>query len=241
MSTKKTFKNAVPVLAYADASGVDEPWLLGSLSFKHSPTQNEISLLFATYLSVPGSHEEQNFVLVYDADNLVSGTTTLAPFAGACDPAWLEKIVRDGVPRIHILSLTLRYACSVWCGRGQARGLVVARPTPCWQLVEIAKAIKVHLILDLSWLQKNHLTCLRRLTDDATSLTGFPLLETLGRRFERADWTHFQPLDLDEPPAYSEASNKRSRRGKSCVNVRCSPSLLTSPRSDKSNSLFAAL
>ncbi|PSN60868.1 hypothetical protein BS50DRAFT_681413 [Corynespora cassiicola Philippines] len=212
MSTKKTFKNAVPVLAYADASAIDEPWLLGSLSFRHSATQNEISLLFATYLSVPGSDEEQNFVLVYDADNLVSGTTTLAPSADACDPAWLEKIVRDGVPRIRILSLTLRYACSVWCGRGEARGPVIPRPTPCRQLVEIAKASKVHMILDLSWLQKNYLTCLRRLTDDAKGLAGFPLLETLGRRFERADWTHFQPLDSDEPPAYPEASNKRSRR-----------------------------
>lgn len=240
MSTKKTFKNGVPVLAYADASGIDESLLLGSLSFRHSPTQNQISLLFATYVSVPGSDEEQNFVLVYDADNLVSGTTTLAPFAGACDPAWLEQIVRDGVPRIHILSLTLKYACSVWCGRGEARGHVVARPTPCRQLVEIAKANKVHVILDLSWLQKNYLACLRRLTDDATGLSGFPLLENLGRRFERADWTHFQPLDSDEPPAYSEASNKRSRRGESCVSVRCSPSLLTSPCSDKFNSLFAA-
>ena len=227
MSAKKTFKNSVPVLAYADASGIDEPWLLGSLSFRHSPTQNEISLLFATYLSVPGSDEEQNFVLVYDADNLVPGTTTLAPSGGACDPAWLEKIVRDGVPRIHTLSLTLRYACSVWCGRGEARGLVVARPTPCRQLVDIAKANKVHLILDLSWLQKNYLTCLRRLTDDATGLAGFPLLETLGRRFERADWRHFQPLDSDELPTYQEASNKRSWRGKSSNNARCFPSHLS--------------
>lgn len=239
MSVKK-FKKGVPVLAYADSSEVGEPWLLGSLSFKHSPTLDKISLLFATYLSVPGSEEEQNFILAFDADHLVSGTTTLAPYVGACDVAWLEKIVRDGVSRIHILSLTLRDACSVWCRGGQARGLV-ARPTPCRQLVEVVKANKVHIILDLSWLQKSFSACLSRLTNDATGLTGFPLLETLGRRFERVDWTYFQPLDSDEPPAYPGTSNKRSRCGKSCVNVHCSPSVLTSLCSDKSISLPTAL
>ena len=240
MSTRRTFKNAVPAIAYADDSITHEPWLLGSLSFRHSSTQNQISLLFSTYVPVPDSDEEENFVVVYDADNLVSSTTTLVPFTGACDSTRLEKIVRDGVPRIHTLSLTLKRACTVWCVHREARGHV-ARRTPCQQLVEIVKANKVHVILDLSWLQKNYLACIRRLADDATNLTGFPLVQTLGRRFERADWTCFQPLDSEEPPAYLEASNKRSRRCKFCVSALYSLLMLIIPCSIKSQFSLAAL
>jgi hypothetical protein len=211
MSKKKRSKIGVPVLVYAEPSEIDEPWLLGSLSINQSSTRNEISLLVTTSISLPGSGKTLNFVLGYDADNLVPGTTALATNAGSCDAAWLEKIARDGVPKMHTLSLTLKSACSIWYMRQ-------ALPTTCWQLVEIAKAVKVHLIIDFSWLQQSYHSCIRRLVSNSTGLSGSPVGATLAQ-FERGDWTIFQPPEatnepLNELPAYVETSTKRSRRSK---------------------------
>ncbi|KNG44304.1 hypothetical protein TW65_08869 [Stemphylium lycopersici] len=209
MSKKKRFKSGVPALVYAEPSEMDEPWLLGSLSINQSSTGNQISLLVTTSISLPGSDKKQNFVLGYDADNLVPGTTALATDAGSCNTAWRNKISREGVPRMHTLSLTLKSACSIWYMRQ-------ALPTTCRQLVEIAKAIKVHLIIDFSWLQQSYHSCIRRLVSNSTGLCGSPVGATLAQ-FERGDWTIFQPLGAtneppNELPAYVETSTKRSRR-----------------------------
>jgi hypothetical protein len=211
MSKKKHSKSGVPALVYAEPSEIDEPWLLGSLSIIQSSTRNQISLLVTTSISLPGSDEKQNFVLGYDADNLVPDTTALATNAGSCNAAWLKKIDRDGVPRMHTLSLTLKSACSIWYMRQ-------ALPTTCRQLVEIAKAVKVHLIIDFSWLQQSYHSCIRRLVNNPTGLSGSPVGATLAQ-FERGDWTIFQPPEatnepLDELPAYVETSTKRPRRSK---------------------------
>jgi hypothetical protein len=220
MATKKVFKNTVPALAYADSSEIEEPWLLCSLLCKFSPDYNVISLLVTASVSLIGSDEEQAFVLVYNADNLIPGATTLAAHAGACAPAWLEKIAREGFPRMHTLSLTLKNVCSVWYTRGQVQTSLVSYPTPCQQLVEIAKADKVRLIVDFSRLQDAYKSCIRRLTSNATGLAGYPISKILQRRFEQGDWTVFQPLEASiEPPAYTETphtetSHKRPRRGK---------------------------
>lgn len=223
MSKHPVVKGAVPALAYAQPSEIEEPWLQGALSFKYSSLHNTISLLFAISISVPGSDKEQNFVLVYDADNLVSWKTTLVLDASACDPVWLEKIARDDVSRMHTLSLTLRSACPVWYPRGELRLPAVSYPTACQQLVEIAKAHQVHLIVDFSWLQKSFESCIRRLVSNTTGLSGFPVAETLGKRYEQGDWTIFQPLEVtnDDPPAYIETSNKRPRRGKWSAQLHC--------------------
>jgi hypothetical protein len=215
MATKKVFKNTVPVLAYADSSEIEEPWLLCSLLCKFSPDYNTISLLVTASVSLTGSNEEHIFVFVYGADIMIPGATTLAAGAGACSPAWLEKIAREGVPRMHTLSLTLRNACSVWYTRGQFPTPLLSYSTPCQQLVDIAKADKVRLIVDFSWLRDAYKSCIRHLTSDATGLASYPVSEILGRRFERGDWTIFQPLEASiDPPAYTETSHKRSRRGK---------------------------
>ncbi|KAI0616950.1 Herpes-BLLF1 domain-containing protein [Pyrenophora tritici-repentis] len=208
MPKKKRPKRGVPVLVYAEPSEIDKPWLLGSLTINQSSTDNQISLLVATSVSLPGSDQKHNFVLGYDADNLVSGTTALATNAGSCNTAWLEKIARDGVPRMHTLSLTLKSACSIWYMRQ-------ALPTTCRQLVEIAKAHKVHLIIDFSWLQEKYHSCIRRLVSNSTGLYGSPVSATLAK-FERGDWTIFQPLGatnepLNELPAYVKTSTKRPR------------------------------
>lgn len=243
MSKHPVVKGAVPALAYAQPSEIEEPWLQGALSFKYSSLHNTISLLFAISISVPGSDKEQNFVLVYDADNLVTWKTTLVLDASACDPVWLEKIARDDVSRMHTLSLTLRSACPVWYPRGEVRLPAVSYPTACQQLVEIAKAHQVHLIVDFSWLQKSFESCIRRLVSNTTGLSGFPVAETLGKRYEQGDWTIFQPLEVtnDDPPAYIETSNKRPRRGKWSAPTAFLSTLLTSRCSDHSNFLVAAI
>ncbi|KNG52851.1 hypothetical protein DDE82_009039 [Stemphylium lycopersici] len=216
MPKKKRSKSGVPALLYAEPSEIDEP-LLGSLSIKQSSSSNHISLLVTASISLPGSDKKQNFVLGYDADNLVPGTTALAANADSCNTASLEKIARDGLPRMHTLSLTLKSACSIWYMRQ-------ALPTTCPQLVEIAKAFKVHLIIDFSWLQQRYQSCIRRLVNKTTGLYGFPVGETLAQ-FERGDWTIFQPLratnePLNELPAYFEILNKRS----GCTHAAISPS-----------------
>jgi hypothetical protein len=94
-------------LVYVEASEIDELWLLGSLLIKQSYTCNQISLFIITSVSLPSFNEEQNFVLKYAADDLVPDTTTLAINPGSCDAAWLAKIARYGVPKMHTLSLTL--------------------------------------------------------------------------------------------------------------------------------------
>jgi hypothetical protein len=212
MSKKKRSKSGVPALVYAEPSEIDEPWLLGSLLIKQSSTRNQISLFVTTSISLPGFDEEQNFVLEYAADNLVSDTTTLATNAGSCDAAWLAKIARDGVPRMHTLSLTLKSTCWLWY---MPQALAVSYSTDCPQLIDIAKADKVHVIIDFSWLQQTYQSWIRRLASDSTDLSGFPFGATLERQFKRGDWTIFQPPQaIDDPPAYVETSNKRSCRGK---------------------------
>ena len=211
MSKKKPSKSGVPALAYAEPSEMDQPWLLASLSINQSSTSKQMSLLLTISISLPGSDKKQNFVLGYDADNLVPDTTALVTNAGSCNAAWLKKIARDGVPRMHTLSLTLRSACPIWYVRQ-------ALPTTCPQLIEIAKAIKVHLIIDFSWLQQTYVSCIRRLASNPTGLSGFPIGATLAQ-LERGDWTIFQPPEtangpLDELPAYAKTSTKRSRRSK---------------------------
>jgi hypothetical protein len=64
-------------------------------------------------VSPPGLDDAQAFVLQYDADNVVPGSTTFEPVATSLP----SHVARPGTPQVYALLLRLERCCPVWSSR----------------------------------------------------------------------------------------------------------------------------
>lgn len=208
MSKSSVGKHGFPVLVYLTS----EPLSLScTLRIQHHEPRKQITLMLRTCASLHGA-DEQAFVAQYDANNLTvcDGTVNIPADRGA-------QIARNPTSsQMTTLSLRLNHPCPLWCPRSEALlpALETAHIDAFSELVQLAKAVTLHIVFDYTWLSLDARVPYQRLVKGKEQLTGFPVHEYYSRFYRRADWRAFGPT---EAPSTAEASNKRRRRRKYCA------------------------
>jgi hypothetical protein len=219
-------KSGIPVLA-SPASDAAPQWPC-SLAVKYLETRMQATISLQCSLPIHGSDDEQTFTLLYNADNLVPGNTSLKPPPTCLPQDRLHDIARQGNANLKILSLTLKTPCSVWCP--PSSGPIAPKDgfgTAFGQFVELARTTEVHILFDWNWLHKDHHARFDRLVRHPEHLTGIPVDQASAKRYRLADWSVFSPADdvaSEAPPPYTAASKKRPRQ------VTTSPTPGSSPK-----------
>jgi hypothetical protein len=208
-------KGGIPALAYPISSAALPS--LCTLLIKCSETSTQLTITLQFSIFIHGFDDEQLCTLVYDADNLQTGTTSIRKTT-SLPQARLEEIARHGNPIPRILSLTLKKPCPVQCP--PSSGSIAPKHgfgAQFRQLVVLAKALEVHVLFDNAWLRRENLAQLQKLIRHPERLIGYAgLLDRSARLYRQADWTVFSPVEdavSEAPPSYAaDASNKRPRQ-----------------------------
>jgi hypothetical protein len=214
MPLNLTPKRGIPVLAYTTS---DDPTpSLCTLSVRHcdAPMQTTLSLKFS--IPIHGYDDKQAFILIYNADNLVSGKTTLGPATIPIPQDRLNKITPSGSPLLKTLSFTLKEPCPVW---GPSSSGSIAPKSELdhsfHQLVQLARALEIHMLFDYNQVHRDQRARFKRLITHAAVLTGLPVEENFAKRYRRVDWSLLNAVKdaiSEAPPSYSDVSTKRSRQ-----------------------------
>lgn len=208
-------KSGIPVLA-SPASDAAPQWSC-SLAVKYLEARMQATISLQCSLPIHGFDDEQTFTLLYNADNLVPGNTSLKPSPPCLPQDGLHGIARQGNANFKTLSLTLKTPCPVWCP--PSSGLIAPKDgsvATFGQFVDLARATEVHILLDWNWLHKDHHARFDRLVRYPEQLTGIPVDRSSATRYRLADWSVFSPVDdvtSEAPPPYATTSKKRPRQG----------------------------
>lgn len=208
MTTYVFRKGGIPALASSSTLSS----CLGSLIVQVSETSKQASVEFRLQYSIPNSRSNQQISLVYDADNLEPGTTTVRD--ATVSAAQMAQIARRGGANLKSLHMVLRDPCVVLVPSAESLPLEESSNDSLKQLVELAKATRLDIIFDSAWLHPNKAAQFHCLVG-CEGLTGFPRHH--GKTLREADWTVFSPSGApptEHPPAYEEASLKRPRQCK---------------------------
>jgi hypothetical protein len=211
-------KRGVPVLAYP-VSDVASQWSC-SLVVKHSETRMQATISLQSSIPIHGFDDEQTFTLVYDADNLVPGETSLEHTSMSLPQARQREIARQGSPKVKTICLTLKKPCPVWCPL--ASGTIAPKhglESPFHQFVKLARATEIHILVDYNWLHRDKQARFERLVSHPEELTGFTI-NNYASRFRQADWTVFSPIEdvaSEAPPSYANIASESPSK---CVSKR---------------------
>jgi hypothetical protein len=214
MPLNLTPKHGIPVLAYTAFDHLT-PWSC-TLSVRHceEPMQTTLSLMVS--IPIHGCDDKQAFILIYNADNLVSGKTTLGPATIPLPQDRLNKITPSGSPKLKTLSLTLKETCPVWGPSSSGSIAPKSDLDPSFhQLVQLARALEIHILFDYSQIHRDQHARFERLITHAAVLTGLPVEENFAKRYRRVDWSLINSVKdavSEAPPSYSDVLNKRSRQ-----------------------------
>ena len=205
-------KKGVPVLASARVDGAAQSCCVLVAKYCDAPLQISFYLQYTNFIH--GFDDPQTFTLIYDADDLIHDATTLKTATTPLAQHQLASIARAGNPQIRVLTLTLAKPCRIRCPPSASTGILAAKSgfeAPFHQLVKLAEATEIHILLDYNWVHADNREPLER--------TGFP---DGNDRFRYVDWTDFNTIEEQDapPPSYAkavdaDASRKRSRHGKS--------------------------
>ena len=212
-------KSGIPVLA-SPASDAAPQWPC-SLAIKYLEARMQATISLQYSIPVHGFDDEQTFTLLYNADNLVPGNTSLKPTSTCLPQDRLHDIARQGNANLKTLSLTLKTPCSVWCP--PSSGLIAPKDdsgAAFSQFVELARATEVHVLFDWNWLHKDHHARFHHLVQHPEQLAGIPVDQSSAKRYRLADWSIFSPVDnvaSEAPPPYATVSKKRLRQGQSIL------------------------
>ena len=223
-------KSGIPVLA-SPASDAAPQWLC-SLAVKYLETRTQATISLQCPVPIHGFDDEQTFTLLYNADNLVPGNTSLKPPPTCLPQDRQHEIARQGNAHLKTLSLTLKTPCPVWCP--PSSGLITPKhgsSAVFSQFVELARATEVHILFDWNWLHKDHHARFDRLVRHPEQLTGIPVDHSSAKRYRVADGSGVGPVDdvaSEAPPPYTSASKKRPRQGESIPTQIFFPLLLRS-------------
>ncbi|KAH6619961.1 hypothetical protein C7974DRAFT_426199 [Boeremia exigua] len=203
-------KHGFPVLACLDTAPLS---LACTMRIRHHEARRQVTLMLriAALGVVAGADSGHAFVAQYDADNLDLPFHTsdgaaaghVAARAVALDASVLDipsarlaAIERNpNASCVAVLTLRLKQPCPLW--HPPLLALVPAEPRASEynQLVDLAKATTVQIILDRNWLSREHNAPFQWIVDGQEGLSGFPVAEFYSRHFARADWTDFGPAE----------------------------------------------
>lgn len=215
MSCTLVRKTGIPVLAYSTSDAASQ--LSGNLRVRYFASRMQATISLQFMIPVHDSTDAQSFTFVYDADNLVSGETSLGSAIVALSPAQLDEIARSGNPQTRLLSLKLKSPCPIWFP--EHLGSVAAKigfDAPYHQLVKLAGTTGIHVLFDYKWIHQNNRVLFQHIISHPEELTGLPAEAHLKTSCRQANWTVFSPVDdapSEAPPSYTDASKKRSRLG----------------------------
>ncbi|OAG14490.1 hypothetical protein CC77DRAFT_1000974 [Alternaria alternata] len=224
-------KKGVPVLASARVDGAAQSCCVLVAKYCDAPLQISFYLQYTNFIH--GFDDPQTFTLIYDADNLIRDATTLKTATTLLPHHQLALIARAGNPQIRVLTLTLAKPCRIRCPPSASTGTLAAKSgfeAPFHQLVKLAEATEIHILLDYNWVHADNREPLERFFRQPNLFTGFP---DGNDRFRYVDWTDFNTIEEQDapPPSYAkavdaDASRKRSRHA-------ATRSLSTSPASKR--------
>lgn len=212
-------KSGIPVLASLASDGASQWPCCLAVKYLEARMQATISLQYS--LPIQGFDDKQTFTLLYNADNMVPGNTSVQPPPTSLPQDRLHDIARQGNAHLKMLSLTLKAPCPVWCP--PSPGPILPKEgfgAAFAQFVKLASATQVHVLFDWNWLHKDHCARFEHLIRHPEQLTGIPVDPSSARHFKLADWSVLGPVDdiaSEAPPPYIEASKKRPRQGKSTL------------------------
>ena len=170
--------------------------------FKDRDNHNQITLALHVAATLRGAEEEQAFIVQYDGDNLQSAAVDLEPLNTRSDVR--DKIARHADPDIKTLTLILRRPAPIWCPRDQAIApqANVESVTTFNEVVNLAKATTVSLVIDFKWLAPDEQSVIRHIVKGKRILAGFPSIPKYYTRYwARKDWTDFAPAVAPELPS----------------------------------------
>ncbi len=206
----------ISALAYTTLDVASQISCTFRVRYRRDRSHATISLRTST--PIHGFDDEQTFTLLYDADNLVPGTTFLRPATLSVQQAQLARIARHGNPQLTTVSVNLKKPCSIWCpAYSSSIAPKAGFDAPFHQLVTFARATEVHILFDLKWLHRDKREQFQSLLRQPERYTGFPIDYSNAKGCRLADWSVFSPIEdpsLEALPSYAEASKKRSRQGK---------------------------
>ncbi|KZM28621.1 hypothetical protein ST47_g233 [Ascochyta rabiei] len=207
------------VLAYpASNLSVDEPVSpsLCSLVFRCDDAKVATLLLVARTPTAHGT--DSQFVLQYDADTLMPYTAKLCSGNGHVSQSQLDKILPvkgkgKKRPDIKTLDLSIKGPCPLWSSANDPAFSPKPGFEPAFQtLVDLAKATRVHVVLDYSHVRKQYQGMFKAFSRATRGLVGYPvegLLVEQGLR--KTSWKVFAPTeDAGAPPAYEGSRSQSS-------------------------------
>lgn len=202
-------KVGIPVLAYPTSDEASQ-WPC-SLVIKYCEARMQATISLQSELSVQDFDNKQTFTLLYNADNLMNGSTSLGPATIPLPQARLAQLARKGNAQMRTLFLTLKTPCAIRCPRSSGS---IALDPPFPQFVSLAKATKVSILFDYNWLHQSNVERFQRLVSHPETLTGFPVDNIHAKLYRLADWSVFSPIEdavAEVPPSYTATSVKRPR------------------------------
>jgi hypothetical protein len=185
----------------------------GNLVVRVDESSKRATIVLEFEVPVRGSATDQRMSLVYDGNNLAPGVILVSPER-------LEQIEQNEYIsryptecRPCSMRLILVKPCVVLCSLGRVSPKH-GYDSRFNQVATLARATKLDIVFDSSWIHPDKDTQFHYLTANA-GLTGFARnnAKTVGDH----DWTVFDTDEAalpDEPPPYNYTSLKRSRQGK---------------------------
>jgi hypothetical protein len=180
-------------------------------------------LLIATIPTAQGA--ESQFVLQYDAHDLMPSAAKLSSGAGHLTHAQLDEILPVTAkakaktrPDIKTLDLSIKHTSPLWCPAGNATFSPKPGCEPTYQaLVDLARATTIHIVLEYSHVRKEYQGSFKAFSKASRGLAGYPVAANLvDQGLRKATWEVFTPTHVAEaPPAYEGSrTRKRLRQGK---------------------------
>ncbi|KAG9189918.1 hypothetical protein G6011_06786 [Alternaria panax] len=212
-------KKGIPVLASVRGDGAVQPCCVLVAKYCDEPLQISFFLKYTCFID--GFGDEQSFTLIYDADNLIHGATSLQSATTPLPHHQLTSIARAGNPQMRVLTLTLAKPCRIRCPPTPGIGTLTPKnghEAAFHQLVKLAKATEINVLLDYNWIHADNREPLNRFFREPNAFAGFP---DGNDGYTYVDWAVFDTTEEQDapPPSYAnavdtDASRKRSRHGK---------------------------
>lgn len=169
--------------------------------FKGRHNQNQITLALHIAATLHGVAEEQAFIVQYDGDNIRSAALDFETLNISSDKR--DIIARNTGPDFKTLSLCLKRPAPIWCPRDQAIApqANVESVITFNEVVNLAKATSVNLVVDFKWLAPDEQSAIKHMVKGKRIPAGFPSVEKYYTRYwAQRDWTDFAPAAALELP-----------------------------------------
>jgi hypothetical protein len=211
-------KRGVFALAYPpDSTPVSPLECSFNVKFSNFFSSATISLQFS--LLVNGCDSKRNFILIYDADNLLAGKTTLRDQVDiGISREQLSNFVPEGQLELRTLSLALKDFCPIRCPSFSPP--ILPHKNTCSisynHFVRLTRAKETKIVIDISQFTEEYQDLLNDIIETPGNFTGCPFTNNDNKR-QQTTWRAFgDAVFEDPPPSYThpaQHTTKRPREG----------------------------